>query len=149
MSISYDAFSGAFLSKITEYDLLEMYEEDRIAMVDGFLKRSVSSFSKVCEYDLLTTQNDETREFEVEIEPEHIDEIIEIVSEGMVVQWLKPYVYRQELLESTLNTRDFTTYSPAELLYRIRDAYKQSQKEVVQMTREYSYCHGDLTRLHI
>ena len=67
----------------------------------------------------------------------------------MVVQWLKPYVYKQELLESTLNTRDFTAYSPAELLRRVGDAYTKAQKDYIQMVREYSYNHGDLTVLHL
>ena len=88
-------------------------------------------------------------QFDVEVEPEDVDELVGIISEGMVVQWLKPYVNKQELLENILNTRDFTTYSPAELLYRVRDTYEKARREYTNMIREYSYNHGDLTNLHI
>ena len=149
MSVSYDIFTKAFLSKISEFEFFDMSGTARIETVDSFLKRAVSAFKKNCKYDLFTTQNDSTREFDVDIAGDDIDEIVDIISEGMVVQWLKPYVYQQELLQNILNTRDYTLYSPAELLLRVGNAYKQAQKDYIQMIREYSYNHGDLTDLHL
>ena len=149
MSLSYDVFGAAFLSKIAEYDFLRMGEEQRTATVDSFLKRSVASFKKVCLYDLTSAADDDIREFDVEIDGDDLDDLVDIISEGMVVQWMKPYVYHQENLQNVLNTRDFTTYSPAELLLRIGNAYSKAQKDYTQMVREYSYNHGDLTTLHL
>lgn len=149
MSVSYDLFTGAFLAKISEFEFLQLPTAYRTDLVDGYMKRAVAEFKHICVYDLMNAMNDETREFAINIEDDDIDEIVNIVSEGMVVQWLKPYIYRQELLENTLNTKDFTTYSPAELLMRVGNAYKDSKKDYLQMTREYSYNHGDLTDLHI
>lgn len=149
MSVSYDVFIEAFLSKITEYEFIKMDEYDREALADGYMKRAIASFKKNCMYDLSSTANDEIREFDVSIESEDLDEIVDIISEGMLIHWMKPYLYRQELLENVLNTRDYTTYSPAELLKRVGDAYKKCQQDYTQMVREYSYNHGDLTRLHI
>ena len=149
MSLSYDVFAAAFLAKISEYDFINMDSVDRIAAVDGYLKRAVTSFRKNCKYDLFTTANDEAREFDIDISDDDVDELVNIISEGMLVQWMKPYVYHQENLENVLNTRDFTTYSPAELLLRIGNAYAKVQKDYIQMIREYSYNHGDLTDLHL
>ena len=151
MSVSYDVFTGAFLSKITEYDLPELDDDEREEIVDGYMKRalSLSTFKKVCKIDFTDTADDSSRTFDVDIDDGHLDEIVDIVSEGMVSQWLKPYVYRQENLENILNTRDYSLYSPAELLLRIGNAYQKSQKDYVQMIREYSYNHGDLTVLHL
>ena len=149
MSVSYDVFAGAFLSKITEFELLQLCEEDSTELVDGYMKRAISEFRKNCKYDLVGTGDDDLREFAVEISDRDIDELVDIISEGMVVQWLKPYIYRQELLENTINTRDFQTYSPAELLMRVGNAYKQARKDYTQMIREYSYNHGDLSDLHL
>ena len=119
MSISYDMFTSTFLSKITEYEFLSIPEENRSAIIDGYMKRAITSFNKTCVYDLIGSASDEQREFGLDIPSGDIDEILDIVSEGMVVQWLKPYLYKQELLESVLNTRDFTTYSPSEMLARV------------------------------
>ena len=151
MTIPYDDFTGAFLAKITEYDLIDLEEDERQEVVDGFMKRTIgnSSFRKVIPYDFASGADDDAREYTVDIDEDIIDEIIDIVSDGMLTQWLKPYVYKQELLENILNTRDYTLYSPAELLLRIGNAYTKAQKDYTQAMREWSYNHGDLTRLHI
>ena len=148
MGILYDDIVGAFLSKISEFELVQLLPENRQELVDGYMRRAVSAFKKICVYDL-SLRNEEDREFTDDFNGADTDEIIDIISEGMIVQWLKPYVYQQELLQNVLNTRDYTTYSPAELLMRVGNAYKQAQKDYTQMIREYSYNHGDLTRLHI
>lgn len=149
MGVSYDAFVGAFLSKITEYDFVRLLDEtDRETIVDGYLKRALSGFKKNCLYDFFSTGDDNAREFDVDIEGEDLNEIIDIVSEGMVVQWLKPYVYQQTLLENALSTSDFKTYSPAELLRRVGSAYKKAQGDYTQMIREYSFNHGNIAELH-
>ena len=148
-TISYDVFTTAFLLKIMEYEFASIDEDERTEMVDAYMKRAIADFKSICVYDLSSTGDDDEREFDVEIPDEDIDEIVDIISEGMVVQWLKPYVYKQENLELALNTRDFTTYSPAELLRRVGEAYKQAQRDFVNMQREYSYRHGDLTVLHL
>ena len=147
MTISYDVIEDAFLSKITEFELLKIPEEGRTVLLDGYLKRAASGFRKNCKYDL-TAVDDVTREFTPDFLEEDADELVEILSEGMIVQWLKPYIYKQELLENALNTRDFTTYSPAELSKQVRTTYEKAQRDYIQMVREYSYNHGALTELH-
>lgn len=148
MTISYDMIIGSFLSKVTEYDLLGLGEFDRTFIIEKYMKRAISGFSRVCKYDI-SSYDDENRVISTEVDERDVDEIVEIVSEGMLVQWMKPYVYRQENLENVLNTRDFTAYSPAELLLRISNAYAKVQKDYTNMVREYSYNHGDLSDLHI
>lgn len=149
MSLSYDVFTGAFLSKISEYEFCDLEETGRTEIVDGFLRRAIVAFKKNCKYNLTAAADDVGREFNIDISGEDLDEIVDIISEGMVLQWMKPFLYKQELLEQQLNTRDFTLYSPAELLMRVGNAYKQVQKDYTQMIREYSFNHGDLTDLHI
>ena len=149
MAVSYDVFINTFLSKITEYEFIKLDDKSANEILDGFLKRAVSEFRAVCKYDLVNTRDDVLREFDIEISDSDLDEIADIISEGMVVQWLKGYVNKQENLENVMNTRDFITYSPAELLMRVGNAYTQAKKDYTQMIREYSYVHGDLTTLHI
>lgn len=149
MSVPYDKFTEAFLAKVTEFDFIKLSEYERNYLIDGYMKRAIAAFKKVCKYDLTTTADDMVREFDTDIEAEDLDEIVEIVSEGMLVQWMKPYTYKQENLESVLNTRDFTTYSPSELLLRISATYAAVRKDFTNMMREYSYNHGDLSSLHL
>lgn len=149
MNIPYDLFDAAFLSKITEYDFIKFDDEDRTKIVDDYLKRALVSFKKNCKYDFTTVENDDERFFDIDVASEDVDELVEIISEGMLVQWLKPFVYRQENLENALSTRDYSVFSPAELLMRVGNAYAKAQKDYTQMIREYSFNHNDLTVLHI
>lgn len=149
MGISYDMFSGAFLAKITEYDFINIAEENRTAIIDGYLKRALVAFKKNCRYDLLSNMDDDAREIGIEVKDEDVDELVDIISEGMVVQWLKPYVHHQENLENALSTRDFSVFSPAELLNRIVGTYKEANKIYTQMIREYSYNHGNIKDFHL
>lgn len=149
MSIPYSAFTGAFLSKISEFEFLKLDDNTRTEIIDGYRKRAVSAFKKNCKVDLFTTGDDAIRAYLVDVSENDMDELVEIISEGMIIQWLKPYVYQQDLLQNVLNTRDYTMYSPAELLLRVGNAYQKAQKDYTQMIREYSYNHGDLSDLHL
>jgi len=147
MTVPYDAVIGAFLSKITEFEFAGLPDESRNEIIIGYMKRAAAEFSKICKYDLALC-DDETGAFTDDFDEADIDEILDIVSEGMLIQWMKPYLYRQEILENSLNTADFTTYSSANLLAAVGSAYAKAQKDYIQMVREYSYRHGDLTELH-
>ena len=76
MSVSYDVFCAAFLEKISEYELLKLDESTRTDIVDGYMKRAITAFKKICEYDLTTTSDDTLRVFNTDIADEDIDEIV-------------------------------------------------------------------------
>jgi len=148
MSISYNLFRDAFLDKVTEYDFLRFDDYDRNSTVDGYMKRACAQFNRICKYDLING-DDVLRELIATIPEDEIDEIVDIVSEGMLVQWMKPYFYRADNLENVLNTADFSQYSPAELLYRITNAYTAAKRDFKNMIKDYSYNHGDLGDLSL
>ena len=146
MATPYDIFEGACLSKITEYDFLQIDPYDRNGSIDSYMKRSAAQFNKVCKYDLLTF-DDAVRELAVDIPDADLVEIVDIVATGMVVQWLQPYMFKSENLENILNTADYSMYSPAELLLRVREVYQMAQRDFKNMIKDYSYDHGDLSNL--
>lgn len=148
MGVSYDVFTTSFLDKVEEYKFIKLPVENRTQIVDRYMKRACSQFSKICKYDIVNG-DDNIREFLIDISDKDIDEIADIISEGMLVQWMKPYMYKQENYENMLNTTDYSGYSPAELLHRITTAYKQCKKDFTNMMKDYSFNHGDLTDLHL
>lgn len=135
MSVPYDMFINAFLGKVTEYDFINLDEYDRNNIVEGYMKRACSQFDKICKYNL-TDQDDIVRRFNIDIPDDEIDEILDIVSEGMLVQWMKPYVFKQDNLVQLLNTKDFTAYSPAELFRQVNSAYSSVSKNFTNAMRE-------------
>ena len=152
MVVSYDIFTSVFLSKLTEYDFIHMQEPMRQELVDGYMKRAGAKFSEVCEYDI-ANGDDDTRTFTLvkngaDISPSALDEIVDIVSLGMLLQWFTQQYYNQENMKNMLNTTDFSHYSPSELLYRMTSAFEMCKSDFANAIREYSYRHGDLTTLH-
>lgn len=152
MVVSFDVFTGAFLAKLTEYDFIRMSDAMRRELTDGYLRRACARFDEVCVYDL-TARDDFTRTFELErdgvdITPAELDEIVDIVSLGMLVQWFTQQYYNQENMKNMLNTTDFSHYSPSELLYRMTSAFEMCKSDFEAAVREYSYRHADLTQLH-
>lgn len=148
MGVSYDVFTERFLNKVKEYDFLTLDEYDRTRIVDGYMKFSCAQFNKICKYDIVKG-DDYIRQLDADIPEEDIEEIADIITEGMLVQWMKPYMYKQENYENMINTTDYSGYSPAELLYRITSAYKMCKKDFSNMMKDYSYNHGDLSDLHL
>lgn len=149
MEIKYDVFAGAFLAKITEYNYAWMDAETRESIVDSYMKWACSEFNRLCKYDLCHG-DDKTRTFTIDgITSGELDEIVNIVSDGMLVRWLQQYVYKQENLENMLNSSDFSAYSPAELTYRLNTAYTTCRKTFFDEMNHYSYNHGDLSDLHL
>lgn len=149
MIVSYDRFTEAFLAKVTEYDFFKLTEEDRTTVVDGYMKRACAEFSEICLFDIANGDDDERTFDLVDATENDVEEIVNIVSDGMVTQWLRQHLYKQENLSIALNTADFQHYSPAELTYRITNAYKLTRQNLKDDMREYSFRHGDLTRCHI
>lgn len=148
MGVSYNLFTGSFIGKVSEFDFIKLDDYTRDHLVDGYLKRASAQFNKICKYDLLNC-DDEQRVINEDIPNDELEEILDIISEGMIVQWLKPYLYKADNLKNLLNTADFTQYSPAELLRRIRETYQGAQRDFSNMMKEYSYNHGDLGSLSL
>lgn len=149
MNVSYGMFKDAFLGKIHSYDFIKIEDVEILdETMNDYVKFACSQFNKICKYDLTPSAGDNTM-IAADIKDKDVAEIVDIVSDGMVMLWMKQFVNRQEILENLLNTRDFTTYSPGELLYRIGNTYKDAENRFIRRMREYSYDHGDLTILHL
>lgn len=119
---------------------MALLEDDREEIVLAYLKAARAKFYKKCKSDLLTITEDG---FETELSIDEVD----ILSELMIVEWLTPQIYDDELLESRLNTKDFTEYSPAKLIEQIHAVYRESQKKAKYMIIQYTYDHGNVRNL--
>ena len=148
LSVAYDVFLSAFLLKAKAYNILQNEESLATQVLDSYMKTAISRFNSACSYNLLNF-NDDIREIEEDIEQSDLDEIVDIVSEGMVVCWLQPFINNSDNLVNILNTADYTAYSPANLTKANYEIYKESKSEFRKLVKNYTYSHGDLTELHI
>lgn len=142
MATPFSDIYNSFLDKITDTDLLALTDDNKELFLNGLMKKSIIGFKNICSIDL-TDVNEETEQFNQTLK----DEDIEILSTGMIVEWLKPKYYFNDNLKNSLNTKDYSTFSPANLLKEIRETYLNAKKEFKSMINEYSYLNGNIETL--
>lgn len=125
-----------FLLKIDDIELANYDDDLADETLLGYLRQAVKSFH-YCSQDLTLDEN--SGSFNVELTPLEID----IISEFMVVKWLKPKLDNLENLRNALNTNDHSFYSPANLLKQVSERYRRSVREAKSLMNEYTLLASD------
>ena len=132
MATDFSVVYGSFLSKVTDTDLSDMTEEDANSVMSDLLKQATVKFSESCKKDLSDVT---TTGFVSDLDDYEVD----ILSELMVEAWYKPHINYTDLLRNKLSTKDFTTFSPANLQKENRESYELAHKRARSMINEYSF----------
>lgn len=137
MATTYAEVYDSFMDKVTDYDLALMIEADVNSLLYGYLKQAIVRFSESCTKDLSAVGESGFNE------TLDLDEI-DILSEGMVVAWIKPKRNNLDLFKNVLNTKDFTTFSPANLMEKTNEVFVTAESRFVSRIKEYSYIHNNV-----
>lgn len=141
---SYNTVFQEFKDKITDPDLLLFSRDLQDEMLISYMDKAISKCNRVVKPTVdLSRRDNEIRMFEIEIP----DEVMDILTEWMTVFWLKPFVNNIENLRNNLSTKDFSVFSPANLLEKIGDRYESARKYARSVTNEYSYIIADMKEL--
>lgn len=132
MATDFSVVYGSFLSKVTDTDLSDMTEVNANSVMSDLLKQATVKFSESCKKDLSDVT---TTGFVSDLDDYEID----ILSELMVEAWYKPHINYTDLLRNKLSTKDFTTFSPANLQKENRESYELAHKRARSMINEYSF----------
>lgn len=143
MATSYKTVFEKFKDRITDPDLLLFAEDLQTEMLIAYMNSAIGRCRRICKDVNLSDRDDTLMEFNSTISLE----VMDIIAEWMIVFWLEPYVNNTENLRNALSTKDFTVFSPANLLEKIGDRHERARKNARSMTNEYSYIIGDMTRL--
>lgn len=134
---AYTTIYNSFLDKVNDYDLADMTAELAQTSMHGWLNQAVVRFLESCKKDLTQT---EEGGFTEDLDLMEID----ILTEGMVEAWLKPIRNNLDLLRNALSTKDFTTFSPANLLDKVNDTYSMAHANFLSRIKEYSFIRNDV-----
>lgn len=134
---AYTTIYNSFLDKVNDYDLADMTPELAQTSMRGWLNQAVVRFLESCKKDLTQT---EEGGFTEDLDLMEID----ILTEGMVEAWLKPIRNNLDLLRNALSTKDFTTFSPANLLDKVNDTYSMAHANFLSRIKEYSFIRNDV-----
>ena len=140
MATDFSVVYSSFLGKVTDTDLADMTEENANSVMSDLLKQAVAKFSESCKKDLSTVT---ATGWEDDLDDYEID----ILSELMVEAWYKPHINFTDLLRNKLSTKDFTTFSPANLQNANRESYLLAHKRARSMINEYSFRKNNIGEL--
>lgn len=143
MATEYNYIFAEFKDKITDPDLLLLSRDMQNEMMVALMSKAISKSKRACGESGLDTRDDEINEFTADLS----DEVVDIITEWMMVFWLEPYLNNIENLRNALSTKDFTVFSPANLLGKISERYELARKHARSAMNEYSYNIADMTRL--
>ncbi len=143
MGTRYEDIFASFKDNITDTDLVAFSDSLQIEMLTAIMNKAISKCRRICKEVDLLEKDDELLEFRTNVP----DDIIDIIIEWMIVYWLRPYLNNIENLRNSLSTKDFSFFSPANLLEKISNTYELARKNARSLTNEYSYVHADMLGL--
>lgn len=130
MNTPFEDVISVFLSKITDYSILELDEEDLNEEFRMILFKAFSRFVTIKKCKLDKYLGEFTREL--------TDLEINIISSFMVSEWLTPKIYSITLLKPSLSSKEFTTYSQANHLKELIEIKTKIDKESHYWMNRYS-----------
>lgn len=133
---AFETIYEIFFDKARAYEIYELTENTANAILKGYLNTAIRKF-KSCKTDLTIATEDGKRieAFEADLSDDEID----ILAEGMCYAFLKARRNNEDLFKNGLSTKDYTTFSPANLLNAVNNAYKECTKEFLSIMKDYSY----------
>lgn len=109
MGTPYTVLYDSVLSKIKDYDFLNLKEDAVYSILHDYIRPAIVSF-RICKVDL---SNRNEKGFNITLN----DTEIEILSNYMVINYLDSNYIRVPLaLKQTLSSKDFNAFSPANQL---------------------------------
>ena len=142
MATPYSKIIETFIGKVSDYDLPKFTDIEKEAIIVGFMISACTKFARICKVDLYD-RDEVLKQFNQNLD----DEIIEIITETMLVEWIKPKVLSSENLKNCLSTKDYSLFSPANLLKELRETLITLKQESKKLINNYSFSHADFTEL--
>lgn len=135
----YSVLYDSVLSKVKDYDFLSLTEAEVHDIMFDYIRPAIVKF-KSCKQDL-KNRDDLCGYFRIELS----DTEIEILSDFMVVIYLDAnYIRVPSAMKQQLSSKDFNTFSPAELLGKVTSVRNKYMQEAKQTMIDYSYSDSKL-----
>ena len=130
--------------KMSAYDFLDMEKKRRESVLEKFLTSAQADFQGSCSVDL-ADRDTELEQYNQDLNEEEK----EILALGIVFYWLSSKTIRSDLLKNVICNKDYTSFSPANLLKEVHSLRTEIKKEYKSRIREYAYRRSDLEKLKV
>ncbi len=133
MATPYEVIFNKFLSKISDYEYINLSENELYDELEDFLKSSIPKFTTARK--LLSNRDETLKQFNSDLD----DYVVETLVTLMMVEYLSPKIYESSLLKQSLSSKDYAMYSQANHIKQITDLRDKKKQEAKRMVTEYTY----------
>ncbi len=131
---SFESIYARCRARIKDYDKEGYTDELFQQMERDLLDAAIDDFVDICVQDL-TNFDDDLEQFNIELSRKEQS----ILALSMIVHWLEPYVYNSDALRNVMNTKDFSLFSPSNLLEKMTDLLRMSNRRLSAEMNLYSF----------
>ena len=142
MGTRYEEVYERYRGQVRNYEFLDYDAVTREAMQLDLLKMAISDFEDVCKQDL-NDREDDLLEFNITLTNREKD----ILALGMIVHFVRQYVYNTDALQNGWSTKDFTLFSPANLLEKMTTLLTTTERQQMKEINLYSFRNGEIASL--
>lgn len=142
MGTTYEEVYERYRARVRNYDFLDYNSAVRDVYQRDLLMLSISDFEDICVQDL-NDRDDEILTFNIDLTNREKD----ILALGMVLHFVEPYVYNTDALQNAMSTKDFSLYSPANLLEKMTELMTTTEARLRREINLYSFRNGEISRL--
>ena len=133
MATPYEKIYERFLSKVTDFNLVEIDNYSFDKMMQSWLDSSIVRIKK-CKSNLSLRDN-EAQEFADDL----IDVEIELLALGMVDAWISPMLNSTELTLQFIGGKEEKYYSQSQQLAELRSLKKENSLEMNRLHNYFTY----------
>ena len=142
MGTKYEEIFDRYRARVRNYDFLDYDAITRLEYQKDLLALAVSDFEDICKQDL-NDREDDILSFAATLTNREKD----ILALGMVLHFVEPYVYNTDALQNALNTKDFSLYSPANLLEKMTELMEMTEKRLRREINLDSFRNNEISGL--
>ena len=139
---SFEEIYDRALSRFRDYTWLKYSDEDKAFLLRNYLAMAQADFAPMCSEDL-DDYDEETGRYNITLS----NEVISILAVGISYYWLDARIMNSEVLRNYMSTKDYTYFSPANLLREMTTLRTQAWDEYQHRMIRYTYQEADIAGL--
>lgn len=139
---SFEEIYDRALTRFRDYTWLKYSDEDKAYLLRNYLHMAQSDFGPICLEDLENC-DEEIGGFNITLS----NEVINILAAGISYYWLDARIMNSENLRNYMSTKDYSYFSPANLLREMTALKEMAWKEYQRRMTMYGYFKANLSSL--
>lgn len=139
---SYEEIYSRYRSRVKNYELLDYDSATQLAVQQDLLEMAIDDFSDICKQNLLD-RDDDLASFNITL----TNQEKKILSTSMILHYVEPHVYDTDAFRNAMSTKDFSFFSPANLLEQMHSLLDKLTHQLQGEINIYSFRQADISSL--